>query len=137
VRPTGPRKGFSMPAMTAMTAMRAAMLADGPSMTLWAAVIVVALVGVLGFGLVVGMVVLFGLLRSRRTWRAPSVWTDDFSLRTTELQDPQFADRGRPSDPSVSDAHDTAIAVVGLGIHPFTNRAPLSVPRNEHSIRHG
>jgi hypothetical protein len=126
-----------MTATTAMTAMTAAMVADGPSMTLWAAVIVVAVVGVLAFGLVVGLVVLVGLVRSRRTWRAPSVWTDDFSHRTRELQDPQFADRGRARDPSVSDAHDTAIAVAGLGIHPFTNRAPLSVPRTEHSIRHG
>jgi hypothetical protein len=117
--------------------MRATVIADGASMTFWAVVIVVAVVGVLAFGLVIAVVVLVGAIRNRRTWAAPSVWTDDHTLRIRELQDPQYAHSRPAGDPSVSDAHDTAIAVAGLGIHPFTNRAPLSVPRNERSLHHG
>ena len=94
------------------------------------------------FGTIAVVVVLpFVLLRvwlhDRRVWSGPSLPMHEIIAPMGELQDPQYADRRRAGDPGVDDAHDTAIAVVGLGIKPFANRAPLSVPRSSRSLRHG
>jgi hypothetical protein len=88
-------------------------------------------------GVLVAILVLVGWVRGRMTWSAPSIPMHEMIWPMGELQDPQYLDEGRVRDSGVDDAHDTAVAVMGIGIKPFSNRAPLSVPRSERSLRHG
>jgi hypothetical protein len=89
------------------------------------------------FGVLIAILLLVGWVRGRMTWSAPSIPMHEMICPMGELQDPQYLDERRVWDSSVDDAHDTAVAVMGIGIKPFTNRAPLSVPRTERSQRHG
>jgi hypothetical protein len=88
-------------------------------------------------GVLVAVLVFVGWVRGRMTWSAPSIPMHEMIAPMGELQDPQYLDERRVRDSNVDDAHDTAVAVMGIGIKPFTNRAPLSVPRTERSQRHG
>lgn len=107
-------------------------------MVTFAALVVIGTVfGTLVVAVVVGAWLLVSWLRDRRTWSAPDLPMHELIAPMGELQDPQYADQRRSRDASVDDAHDTAVAVVGLGIKPFANRAPLSVQRSSRSIRHG
>lgn len=107
-------------------------------MVTFAALVVVGTVlGTLVVAVAVGALLLRSWLRDRRTWSAPDLPMHEIIAPMGELQDPQYADQRRGRDDSVDDAHDTAVAVVGLGIKPFANRAPLSVPRSGRSVRHG
>jgi hypothetical protein len=105
--------------------------------TIAAWTVIVTVFGSLLLGVVVGLLVAVRWVRDRRTWSAPNLSMHELIAPMGELQDPQYADRRRPGDSSVDDAHDTAVAVIGVGIKPFTNRAPLSVPRSSRSMRHG
>ena len=104
-------------------------------MTFVAAVILVAVLGAVLAGVVVVAALTVGSVQRRREW---AVVTGPIAATGPggELQEPQHADHGAPAG-HTDDAADTVIAVVGTGITPFVNRAPLSVPRTEHSKRHG
>lgn len=104
-------------------------------MTILAALVLGAVAVVLAAGLLAGATLAVGAVRQRRLW---SVVTGTITATGPEgeLQDPQYAGLGTTTDGGDA-AGDTAIAVVGAGIKPFANRAPLSVPRTEHSQRHG
>ena len=107
-------------------------------MVTFAALVVIGTVlGTLVVAVAVAALLLRAWLRDRKTWSAPDLPMHEIIAPMGELQDPQYADQRRARDASVDDAHDTAVAVVGLGIKPFTNRAPLSVPRSARSGRHG
>jgi hypothetical protein len=105
--------------------------------TFAALVVVGTVLGTLVVAVAVGALLLRAWLRDRRTWAGPALPMHEIIAPMGELQDPQYADQRRTRDASVDDAHDTAVAVVGLGIKPFANRAPLSVPRSSRSTRHG
>ena len=103
-----------------------------------AVLVEVALIGtavLVAGALVAGAVLTVGAIRHHREWSV-----DTGPILATgpegELQDPQYAARGNSAS-GTDDAADTAIAVVGAGITPFINRAPLSVARTQHSQRHG
>jgi hypothetical protein len=99
--------------------------------------VLLTLLGSLLVAIVVGVLLAVGWVRDRRTWSAPSLPMHELIAPMGELQDPQYLDRRRTGDSGVDEAHDTAVAVIGVGVKPFTNRAPLSVPRVSRSIRHG
>ena len=90
---------------------------------------------VFGLGLVAVGAIAVGAVQRRREWGV-ATGPIDATGPEGQLQEPQYADRGTTTDGG-DDAGDTVNAVVGTGITPFTNRAPLSVPRSEHSRRHG
>lgn len=99
--------------------------------------VVLTVFGSVALAIAVAVFVLIGWLRDRRAWSAPSILMHELIAPMGELQDPQYLDRRRGRDSSANDAHDTAVAVIGIGVKPFANRAPLSVPRSERSLRHG
>jgi hypothetical protein len=105
--------------------------------TFAAFVVVGTVLGALVVAVTVSALLLRSWLRDRRTWSAPDLPMHEIIAPMGELQDPQYADQRKGRDASVNDAHDTAVAVVGLGIKPFANRAPLSVPRSDRGLRHG
>jgi len=105
--------------------------------TIVAWIVVLTVFGSAAVGVAVVVFVLIGWLRDRRAWSAPSILMHEMIAPMGELQDPQFLNRGRGRDSSANDAHDTAVAVVGIGVKPFAKRDPLSVPRNERSLRQG
>jgi hypothetical protein len=105
--------------------------------TIGAWTVIVTVFGSLVLAIVVGVLLAVRWVRDRRTWSAPDLPMHELIAPMGELQDPQYADRRRSGDGSADEAHDTAVAVIGVGIKPFTNRAPLSVPRSSRSIRHG
>jgi hypothetical protein len=101
----------------------------------WA--VLVTVFGSVLLALVVGGLLGVRWLRDRRTWSGPDLPMQELIAPMGELQDPQYADQRPGGMSGVDEAHDTAVAVIGIGIKPFTNRAPLSVPRSSRSIRHG
>lgn len=105
--------------------------------TFGAITVIVTVFGTIAVVVVLPFVLLRGWLRDRRTWSGPDLPMHEIIAPMGELQDPQYADQRRGRDASVTEAHDTAVAVVGLGIKPFVNRAPLSVPHSSRSQRHG
>ena len=105
--------------------------------TIAALVMIVMLVGTVLVAVLVAVLVLVGWVRGRLTWTAPSIVMHELIAPTGELQDPQFLDERRHRDRSADEAYDTAVAVIGIGIKPFSNRAPLTVQRTERSLRHG
>ena len=105
--------------------------------TIAAWTVVLTVFGSLALEVVVGALLALHWVRDRRTWSAPDLPMHELISPTGELQDPQYAGRRRLGDGSVDDAHDTAVAVVGIGIKPFANRAPLSVQRSSRSLHHG
>jgi hypothetical protein len=105
--------------------------------TIAAVTMVVMVVGTAVLAVLVAVLVLVGWVRARVTWSGPSILMHELIAPTGELQDPQFLNERRGRDNSANEAHDTAVAVIGIGIKPFTNRAPLTVQRSERSLRHG
>jgi hypothetical protein len=105
--------------------------------TIGAVTVILTVFGTLAVLVVMPLILLRGWWHDRKVWSGPDLPMHEIIMPMGELQDPQYADQRRAGDSSVDDAHDTAVAVVGLGIKPFANRAPLSVPRSSRSLRHG
>jgi hypothetical protein len=105
--------------------------------TIGAWVVLLTVFGSLLVALVVGALLAMHWVRDRRIWSGPNLPMQELIAPMGELQDPQYADQRGSGVSGVDEAHDTAVAVIGIGIKPFTNRAPLSVPRSSRSMRHG
>lgn len=104
-------------------------------MTVVSALIVLMVLGALVTGAVIAVVLAVTASRRRHEW---AVDTGPIAATAPEgeLQDPQYAGSAT-STSSGDEAGDIVIAVVGTGITPLNNRAPLTVPRTQHSQRHG
>jgi hypothetical protein len=105
--------------------------------TIAAWTVLLTVFGSLVLAIVIGLLLAVRWVRDRRMWSAPDLPMHELIAPMGELQEPQYADRLRPVEGGVDEAHDTAVAVIGIGIKPFANRAPLSVPRSSRSLRHG
>jgi len=86
------------------------------------------LVVLIGGTTLLGTLVLVDLVRDRIRWRGPGLIMHELICPTGELQDPQYADRrGLPYNDSIVDTTDRTLM----------GRAPLIVPKTQHSLRHG